>query len=733
MRRQILNEKRMSPHTRRNVNDIILDLELLCQEEGFIYTYSFITFIALWVPVESLHEVNWHERPNHQELIFILGLMVKHPLNLTFPPNEEVFYDQNERLHKLLEELHKAHSRTTSRRDDSDYLENSPCQDTSAEAYQGRSESAHHMVESFFYSAEGANEYQYLANAETRYAEDSQWIEQNMGTGLRSFIEIAELLKKIQNCRAQLLDFRTSFLALCQQCFDLFSFEPTEIPYDGGQCVENFLKAFSIRPGCANDTLNSIGDYNAVTSHPIVQVGRAKYFFPISYYLARSIYDSPYYWMGNDEEYKDTAFWNRGEATENIVYEQLRVLFGNRNVFRGAKIRKNGQDFTDVDVLAVFDNKAVVIQAKSKKLTVPSRQGLGSSIEADFEEAIQSAFEQALKSKMALTVREYQISDRQGKDIRAANNIEEVYVICVTGDHYPTLPIQVRHYLTKLDDEPYPLAVSIFEHEIISHYLRDPYDYLYYLKLRTLHSEQLAAVSELSLLGLHLENKLNPVDESDLIYADESLSQLVNSDYLISKGHWPQTNSTHQLTFKWRWRDESFDQILECVKNSDVAGVTDAIFLLLDLADEGMKPFVSTFGKLQRATLADGHWHDVSRPLPKDRRGITFICYPQPSNPLELEFFRDHFQDFIAARKYKAYANEWLGLASFLGTSKTVDMMCYSQEPWKSDRELDDLVSAILNPGKALNASGRTSQKKPSRNQPCPCGSGLKYKKCHWR
>ena len=62
-----------TPPSKRNTREIIFDLEQLCQEEGFIYTFAFIVFFALLSSQEKMEEIDWSQRPNHRELSFLLG------------------------------------------------------------------------------------------------------------------------------------------------------------------------------------------------------------------------------------------------------------------------------------------------------------------------------------------------------------------------------------------------------------------------------------------------------------------------------------------------------------------------------------------------------------------------------------------------------------------------------------------------------------------------------------
>ena len=96
----------------------------------------------------------------------------------------------------------------------------------------------------------------------------------------------------------------------------------------------------------------------------------------------------------------------------------------------------------------------------------------------------------------------------QASILRLPGKIDDVYIICLTGEDYPAIVSQIRRYLLKVDTDPYPLAISIFDLEVISYYLREPIHFLYYLRQRTAHQEYFFANSELTFLGYHLQNGL---------------------------------------------------------------------------------------------------------------------------------------------------------------------------------------------------------------------------------
>ena len=105
-------------------------------------------------------------------------------------------------------------------------------------------------------------------------------------------------------------------------------------------------------------------------------------------------YESPYYWMMNDSEYKYEAGSHRGQASEDIVYNILKPVFGD-DLYRDIVIKgARKKDQTDIDILAVVGSVAICFQIKSKKLTEASKQGDLESITSDFGKAVITAYNQ---------------------------------------------------------------------------------------------------------------------------------------------------------------------------------------------------------------------------------------------------------------------------------------------------------------------------------------------------
>lgn len=716
----------------RPEKDILSDLDQLTQEPGFMYTSCVMVAQALWMSPDEVADINWHLRPNNQELSLLLGFLVKHQLRLDEFPSEETVEKQKTIAIELLNELHRACGfppLPEAEATDSDEDKSRKIFD----AYNEWIESGIGMREPIFYGEDGAYPFQYFELASERYALDEDWIQINVGIGFEEIREIANALEQLFSKRIQNIDLGSTHDQNCKAILSYMAFQSSDLPQINRHAMECFLHWFSLKPGEVNQNFNSIGDYNKIHSHPVITLGDGRYWVPIFASLAESIYESPYYWMDKDKEYKATASKNRGATAEIITRDLLIPAFGSNRVHRGVKVRRGKSDITDLDTLAISGNKALIVQCKSKNLTITARSGDGQTIRTDFKKAIQDAYEQGIAGRKALLEGDCELIGEDGVPIILPSQVDEVYILCITGDHYPAVISQARTHLKIQDGDPHPIMMSIFDLDVVSFYLRDRFELLYYLRQRSNHTEYFLVDSEMALLGCHLNEKLFPEEDYTLKYLDPSYAQLIDANFQVARGGWPGDGVPDRLFHTWK--NETFDQLVNDIKlaanqpSRQKVAAEDLLFFLYDLAGEAADNLANLVKLRKRATLLDGKMHDARVPIPRHKKGVTFVSFPEPTGPMELDIFSQRFLAIALAHKYISEADEWIALASIAGSSVEFDIFGYIREPWQQDSEMDIAVQSHLNPGRAINTSG----KKLGRNQRCPCGSGKKFKRCHGR
>lgn len=697
----------------RDKSEICKDIERLVQSPGYIYAISNLVLLEQFVPIDEATEVNWKERLSFQELTYLSGLLAKETIDLRMPTEKEMS-TYVKKTHKLLDDLHWAYN--------APMMEQVKDMVQNKEKYRENEQlflsNTNMMVEAIFYSGTGAFDFQYANFSKIKYEKDKKWLLENKNFEVEKANEIVFYLKELfhKKIKKNFKNIKSSSM-FSKSTLEVLSFTRDELLSKfTQQQISDFLDCFSVSPGDVNQQFILPTEHNVIEYQPIISLGDGRHFIPVTFNLFRSVYESPFYWMSQDKSYFNSASQNKGEATEKIATTMLKNVFGKENVFINISVGKNKNKLiSEIDTIAMQGNKAVLVQAKSKKLSLLSRGGDAESLEFDFKEAVQKAYDQGLACKKAILSKDNRFFDKDKKEIRLSENIEDVYILCLTSDYHSSIQHQARAFLKKEKDDPYPIPLSIFDLELLCHYLKDPYEFLYYLRQRINLTDYFIADEEIVYLGFHLKYKLFKKKTYDHEALDNSFGQALEVDFCVQNGIFPKYDVKEKLYSKWK--NEKFELLIKQVKSSQEVGFTDAIFYLYDLAGEVADDLISRMEQTIKKAIADGQNHDFSFIVDDGDSGISFACKSKKQ-------FRNELFDLCLARKYKTKANRWLGLGKFIGSNNMIDCIAYSQEPWKYDVSLERFAQVALKPGTAIN------MKKIGRNEKCPCGSNRKYKKC---
>lgn len=708
----------MTPSTSdyRSKQQVIHDIESITHQPGFLYTLAMLCCRDNFVVPEEVANKNRYESLSSQEIGLLTGHLVKHPLQ-TVHPSADALQHQMLKIDVLFQELHEAYN--------APMIESFKSRITTAAAPLDRPPQVANsygvgdfFAESIFYAGDGAYDFQYLDLAAKRYASDTQWIVHHRGFSIEDACAIARQLKCLIEARLQKLTPQQSFTDHCDQLLNVFSFEPHEINGLHKDTIDSFLKTFSLEPGTVNQDFNIYGDFNAFDASPIIRMGDGRYILLSTFSLTQSIYESPFYWMSADSAYRDTAFANRGKATTSIAYEMMVRVFGPRRVFQDVRVMRNKSEaVTDIDILAFVGNKAVVIQAKSKKLTQLARRGSEERLRRDFKAAIQDGYDQATACRQALLNRRHMFVDNAGNELRPEESLDEAYLVCLTSDDYPSLNLQTTHLLTRKAGNPAPIAISLFDLDVLTFYLKDPFDFVYYQRQRTATADYYIAQNEVVLLAYHLHQPLWREPNSDIEMVDASWAQLIDAHFPAAQGQY--TLSDESTILFNRWKNDGFRALVNQLKESKIPGFTDAVFLLYDLSSESADELIDQIETTKLKTAKDRKGHTFSlAPIQGAKRGFSFVCHPDTEKLFQEAFVLG------ALKKYQLRATEWLSMGSITGSTNMIDWAGFTKKPWEPDPQLDEF-SKRLKPGIRFRAD-----KKVGRNDLCPCGSRLKFKKC---
>jgi hypothetical protein len=710
----------------RSEQEVLAELQALCTSPGYVHAVAALCFRDnMVIYTERVTEEDMRFDPGRllrTEINTLLGMMIKAPIDWTLP-NQDVLGEYISASDRLLQELHDAMSGGFSL--------------SGALAALKRGEhvnpfdSGDAMREPIFYAAESAYNFQYLDLASQRYAADAEWLRANVGFTVTQACAVADAADRLLTDRFPA--FMDSLRALPPDQWTMataFYLAPAEVAAYAGlepDLVERILLQFTVPEGDTNPRFVSLQDFNQITATPLLRSPSGEFVSLQNYALAEAIYDSPFYWMQNDKSYRSHRDRHRGEFTENFVAERLEAVFGGDRVFTNIDIWQGKTKVAEIDVLVLWADRAIIVQAKAKRLTVEGRKGNDRVIRDDFKKSVQDAYDQGLTCAECLGDPRHRFTRADGSTVDLPD-ITEIFMFCVVSDHYPALSFQTRQFLKTREVECVRAALvcDVFLIDVLTELLPTPLQFLSYVARRTRYADRLLAAQELTILAYHLRHNLWIEDATAMLHLAEDFT--ASLDIAMAVRRRGIDGDATPDGFMTRFDGKTLGRIVREIERRPEPAVLDQGFQLLEMSGDAFDNLSRIVDRQARRAAQDGKPHDVAMMF-DDASGLTIICSGESDSEAAQKL-----AVLCTRRKYRQKANRWFGMCLTPGDAQLRFGLRLS-DPWKQDDALDKATTDMMEPMPPKIAYERTFRggrtgPKIGRNAPCPCGSGRKYKKC---
>ncbi|NLD09165.1 MAG: hypothetical protein GX667_06200 [Xanthomonadaceae bacterium] len=473
--------------------EIMTALEALTARKGFIHVVAYFAFFYEFMGNDAEH------LPTRNGIMLLLGLMAKHPIDTRLPSvfeSEEMKEEALELLHRLTH-IHGLMM--------NELRVNYP------EDYMMRAE---YYVVPIFYNPPGVFDLQYIDFAPKRYQKDDAWLLEHKGFESADMAELEKFftfflspsrkrfLKRLERLNAQNIQTLTFLPA--------FTFNKKELGKRFSKAqVERILNLFDafaldMNRGTYNAEFDSINVKNALLETPILKVGQDYFIFDF-FTLFEALYTRPFDWMIADNTYRNEAASHRGRFTESMLNRAFSNVFGRENVYQNVEIIGrddvgNDVDLGEIDLLVLWEGRAIVVQAKSQRLTDKARLGDEKSFKRDFFRAVQKSYQQGVSCYQHLTsVRNRLQIAGEPLEIPA---IDEVYLVCAVSDYFPTLSSLAEVFLRVEEGNLYPSLVSdLFFVDFLCEVIESPEQFFAYMDQRASFEGKLYQPHELYFLA----------------------------------------------------------------------------------------------------------------------------------------------------------------------------------------------------------------------------------------
>jgi len=708
----------------RTEAEVFNSLSQLCVRPGYAHALALICFRDNMIrfqgemKAEDMLQIFNRRRLVRTEISTLLGLVVQADIDYSMP-SLEMLQQYIGETESLLEELH--------------VVMGSPMMDgiIQGDALHGDSPFKQGAVlrEPIFYGGESAYSFQYRDLSPVKYRGDDPWLRENKGFSIKSAARVVLSIAALQN--KKILSVHREMMKSPLEARTLlpgYSFTTEELSIESGiseREVGDIIKAFLLEGG--NAQFQSIGDFNSVNSSPIIPLPDGRFLLFQYYSLVEALYESPFYWMNQDVDYRPVAAKNRGDFTEDFSAERLKSVFGEDNVFKNINLlAQKDRRLGEVDVLVIFGDRLIILQAKSKRLTVAARKGNDGQIKEDFKKAIQDSYDQALACARIIEAGDCRLVDSQGVEIRLKHPPSEIYLFCVLSDHYPALSFQTSQFLKSeaTDVIRPPFVMDVFLLDAMTEMLNAPIRFLNFVSLRVRYANRLSMAQELTALSYHLKNNLWLSDEFDMVMLEDNIAADLDLSMSVRRDGVPGPWTPDGILT--RFAGTMLDRLISKIEEEAEPSKIELGLLLLTMSEDTFRRVNEGLEAMTRMTRKDGKNHDFTVGISEGKEGVVFHCNPaSPEEASALLLKHCH------TRKYIQKANRWFGLC--IDTDGLPKIGVHLNFPWERSTSMEAEASRFL---KSVSANTKAKSHSPraaaktGRNELCPCHSGQKYKRC---
>ena len=432
-----------------------------------------------------------------------------------------------------------------------------------------------------------------------------------------------------------------------------------------------------------------------------------------------------------DQEYFTNKYQKtkRAEFLEKKSLEYLERLMPGCEVYGNLyydTVEDGKKKRPETDGLIIFDSNLFIIEGKAGLYSVQARRGGIERIKKHASELINEAYSQALKTKKYIKdTQTPRFENKNGSlalEITQKGRIKNIFLVNVTLESLGKLSTGLNSLkkFNMIQGSEWPWSVYLNDLKTISEIIDIPSIFLSFLKkrLRANDFPQFQSVDELDFLmfflreGLYLED----LNRDMTAFTPTGYTEPLDRYYDFLDGKIEHAEKPRLRTDKY---------FIELIKNIESLGkhdFTSVTTTLLDFSGETHKEIIKRLSVSKGQSDRDGTTHDFTLYFRENSLGVTFFINPGP-NSISLEKMESHCR----LKLYQTRLENWIGVAidATKGTTSVYDHFRFHQKWHYDEHQEKQLQEFKATKWKRLNIKGKVG-----RNQPCPCGSGLKYKKC---
>ena len=442
--------------------------------------------------------------------------------------------------------------------------------------------------------------------------------------------------------------------------------------------------------------------------------------------------------LRNDASLRDQYGRCIADWMEAEIERQLQRLFPVASVIRNACFPDpdNAGGETEADVVVVWWPFLIVVDAKGKRVAPEALRGSRTKLKQTIANNIQDAFIQSRRVVRVLE-RDGRIRFTEkatGRVIEVEQDrLRRVMPISVTLQSLSGIPTQlaVTQRLGLFKGNAYPWSVSIDDLDAVTRFASSPDVFLHYIERRTAHQNITVGLhgDELDIFGQYLGNRLHPSlyeGRKEIAEHTAGPTTIAFSDgdedfepfYMAEWNGEPPPSATVGLKVP-----PLIQSVLSELRNRVDDGARWVAFALLGLSHAALERLASALEDM-KSNLAQGQ--RILRTTM--REGDVVINVLAHRGLTKGDFFKNvTIRSRMEHYRTRPRATVTIGIDQ-RDTSQVFEVAQWLEGPWEYEPVMEKLLAGDRGQPRIVQMPHGAS--KPGRNDPCPCGSGKKFKKC---
>ena len=415
------------------------------------------------------------------------------------------------------------------------------------------------------------------------------------------------------------------------------------------------------------------------------------------------------------KKYQKNYYKKKGEYLEDKSLELFRKILPNCEVYKSLKYGKDDE----VDGIVVFDNNLFIIEAKSGKFSKGAAKGNVEKIKSDTKKLVEDAYNQAVRAKqyiLSSDIVEFRDKNKRTVLTLKKEKINNIYLINVTLEplNHITTNLSSLKEFGFIQGNEWIWSVYLNDLRIITEILDSPSEFLLYLERRIKFNNypQIRMLEEIDVFGYFLNEGLYFDDikfpeNGFILNIDSSFSKDIDLYYLWKEGILDKEVKKPSLFNKCK---DNIKFLVRKIEQTNKENFTQLTTLLLNYNCHTQSFIKNEIDNILKSKRSDFHFYNEEKNI-----GVVFV------SKKIYEYNRVKQQCELYA--YERKINNWFVV--IIGN----DFIDF--EKFYFDNKPNKIIEEKLKILKEYRLKHTLQVKrKIGRNEPCPCGSGKKYKKC---